>query len=164
MSLREVSLDPFLLAGIYHQPLIEKDFVPVDSTDEKDIPVPSLGNNKRQWVLLIHNPEDAYLNEAVFDMLLKLLNACKLTLDDIALINTAHLQGVGLDLIRRKFSPDKMILFGDVLPELKKGYHKNEAWEEEGIDFLHTDALQDMYNHPQLKMPFWNALKDFLTI
>lgn len=162
MSLKEVSLDPFLIAGIYRQPLIQRHETPADNASEMDIVIPSLGNNKQQWLLLIHNPEGAYLKEEIFSMLLKLLNACKFTLDDIALVNMAHLKEIDFSILKQKFSPVKVILFGNILNEIVKGHHKNKAWEEDGIYFLHTDTLKDMHKDQQLKVPFWNALKDFL--
>lgn len=161
MSLREVRLDSLLIAGIYRQPLIEKrNNAPLD----EDINIPALGNNKQRWLLLIHNPEGAYLNEEVFNMLLKLLNACKFTLDDIALVNMVHLKEVDIQTLFQKFSPVKIILFGKAMNELTKGRDKNKTWKENGIYFLHADALKDMHKNPQLKIPFWNALKDFLIV
>lgn len=164
MSLKEVSLDPFLIAGIYRQPLIKAKPVPAEISSREEKPVPSLGNNRQRWLLVIHNPEEAYLNEEIFNMLLKLLNACKLTLDDIALINTAHLPETGFSLFRQQFSPRKMVLFGQALAEITGDHPKNKAWEENGIHFLRADSLNDMYRDQSLKMPFWNALKDFLSV
>lgn len=163
MSLKEVILDPLLIAGIYNQPLIQKNTVSAGTFPEKGIDIPSLGNCGRRWLLLINNPEAAYLNEDVFNMLLKLLNACKFTLDDIALVNMAHLKEVNFQMLLEKFSPAKVILFGKVLSDLIKGRDKNKAWEEENIYFLYSDSLTDMYKNQQMKVPFWNALKDFLT-
>lgn len=162
MSLKEVSLDPFLIAGIYRQPLIEKGSAPAGTPLEEDINIPALGNNKQRWLLLIHNPEAAYLKEDVFSMLLKLLNACKFTLDDIALVNMVHLKEVDIQTLFQKFSPVKVILFGKALNELTKGHDKNKAWEENGIYFLYADALTDMHKDPPLKVPFWDALKNLL--
>lgn len=164
MSLKEVSLDPFLMAGIYRQPLITAEPVSAEISPGEERLVPSLGNNRQRWLLVIHNPEEAYLNEEIFNMLLKLLNACKLTLDDIALINTAHLPETGFPIFRRQFSPRKIILFGQALAEMTDDHPKNKAWEENSIHFLHTDSLKDMYRDQSLKMPFWNALKDFLSV
>lgn len=164
MSLKEVSLDPFLMAGIYRQPLIKAEPVSAEISPVAGRPVPSLGNNRQRWLLVIHNPEEAYLNEEIFNMLLKLLNACKLTLDDIALINTAHLPETGFPIFRRQFSPRKIILFGQALAEMTDDHPKNKAWEENGIHLLRTDSLKDMYRDQSLKMPFWNALKDFLSV
>lgn len=164
MSLKEVKLDPFLIAGIYRQPLIEKGDASADTPLDEGINIPALGNNKQRWLLLIHNPEDAYLKEDVFSMLLKLLNACKFTLDDIALVNMVHLKELNIQTLFQKFSPVKVILFGKALNELTTGHDKNKAWEENGIYFLYADALEDMHKDSRLKMPFWNALKDLLTV
>lgn len=154
-------LDPFLISGLYRGTLVEESKKNQPAT--RLIPdIPSIGNNKQHWLLLIRNEKEAYLNPEIFDMLNKLLLACKMTLDDVALVNMAHLNEADFDSLSHQFSPHKIILFGQVFPELVRGHHKNKIWETDGCYYLHTDDLEDMFRESKLKVPFWNELKELL--
>lgn len=179
MSLKALKIDPLLLAGIYRQPLVP--LVPVvpplpaennntgNNAANKEAlagggaTVPFLGNNNRHILLLIRNQDAAYLSEPVFELLGNLLNACKLTMKDVALVNTAHGAPDAASLLEQ-FSPEKVILFGDPLPELSSGQPRNKPWEQGGRSLLLTDPLERMQQEVQLKVPFWKALQTFFHL
>jgi hypothetical protein len=162
MTLKAIELDPFLLATLYDQPLIAR------KGNEDGRPVselaPFLGNNTQHILLLIHNPQEAYLAEPLFRLLSNLLNACKLTLDDVALVNMAHLAQPDVNALVSQFGAHKVILFGDHFLRFFTGRKKNNVWEESGCQFLVTDTLDDMDADKQLKIPFWNVLRVFFHL
>src|SRR5690348_12978694 len=106
MSLKALEIDPLLLAGMYRQPLVpvipplpdheaENNNDGTNAANKEAVAggratVPFLGNNNSHILLLIRNRDAAYLSEPVFELLGNLLNACKLTMKDVALVNTAH--------------------------------------------------------------------------
>jgi len=163
MSLKAADIDPFLLATLYHQPVIQKKSEAPEPEDQRR-PLPSLGNNRQNILLLIRNEEDAYLSEPVFALLSNLLKACRLSLDDVALVNTAHLPEINYYRLSQHFTPHKVILFGNALPELSGQNPPNASWEEAGCQLLYTDSLDAMYHDKQLKVPFWNALRLFFNL
>lgn len=161
MELKDVTLDPFLISGLFKNSLVEKS-IPTSKSSENLQVIPSLGNNKKNWLLLISNNQEAFVKEDIFNMLNKLLQACQMTLDDVVLVNVAHFPEYDFNSLSRQFAPQKIILFGHVLPELIQGHHKNKIWGKDGCYFLHTDELKDMLQDPTLKVPFWNELKELL--
>jgi hypothetical protein len=164
MSLKAVNIDPFLLAGIYPQPLIAgTGNTPGDPKTDSQ-PTLCLGNNRQKILLLIHNETTAYLPEPEFNLLSNLLSACRLSLDDVALVNMARLPATDIYPLMQQFTPHKTILFGKALAPLSAKSQKNSPWEEGTCQFLHTDSLEDMNNNKQLKVPFWNALKVFFNL
>lgn len=162
MSLKAIELDPLLLATLYDQPLI----APKSNDDGQQVSelAAFLGNNKQHILLLIHNAKEAYLTERLFLLLSNLLNACKLTLDDVALVNTAHLTQPDVNGLVSQFEAHKVILFGDHFIHLFPNQKKNWLWDETGCQFLVTDTLDDMDADKQLKVPFWNALREFFHL
>lgn len=163
MSLKAVEIDPFLLAGIYRLPLVPP-AREEQKADEETQTVPFLGGNRQQILLVIDQPGQAFLTDEIFDMLTRLLEACGLTMEDVALVNAARLQEREAGRLPQQFKPHKVILFGASLPGLggKKG--RNQIWEEGGMEMLATDSLEAMYRDKDLKVPFWVALKRFFHL
>ncbi len=58
-------------------------------------PLKYLGDHLKKVIVIVNDPTAVYLNEADLGLLSSILNACKLTLADIALINIAT-QSIGL--------------------------------------------------------------------
>ena len=53
-------------------------------------PVKFLGEHQKKILVLVQDMDAVHLNERAFDLLTSILNACKLTIADIALINLAN--------------------------------------------------------------------------
>lgn len=163
MSLKALEMDSFLLAGLYSQPLV----LPPDSRQEGKTDtqaVPFLGKNARRILLVVQNPEQAFVGEQVFSMLSRLLNACGLTMEDVALVNVARWEGLQAGALFKSFNPHKVIVFGTLLPGLSGARPKNQPWSEGGAELLYTDTLEAMDADKALKMPFWTALKSFFNL
>lgn len=163
MSLKALEIDPFLLAELYRQPVIPR--IEPRQTDYPEVrPLPFLGKNLRQVLLVVDNPDQAFVSEKIFSMLSKLLNACGLGMEDVALVNVAHLQGRESERLRQQFNPHKVIMFGTLLPGLSENQTRNTPWSEGGMELLYTDTLEAMDQTAELKMPFWIAVKRFFNL
>lgn len=163
MSLKALEIDPFLLAGLYPRTLVQPAVKSRPAAVAAPAVIPSLGNNSRKILLVISNGQAAYLDDSAFELLGNLLGACRLTMDHVALVNTAR-GPVDSASLFTQFSPEKIILFGDPLDELSVGHEKNKPWKEAGRGLLLTDSLEDMQREVQLKVPFWKALQKFFNL
>ena len=53
-------------------------------------PLKHLGDHNKKILVIVNDPNSVYLNEADFILLTSILNACKLTIADIALVNIGN--------------------------------------------------------------------------
>jgi hypothetical protein len=53
-------------------------------------PLKHLGDHHKKVLIIVNDPNSVYLNEADFILLTSILNACKLTIADIALVNIGN--------------------------------------------------------------------------
>jgi hypothetical protein len=53
-------------------------------------PLKHLGDHHKKILVIVNDPHSVYLNEADFILLTSILNACKLTIADIALVNIGN--------------------------------------------------------------------------
>ena len=57
---------------------------------DTDTPLKFLGEHLKKIIVLVNDPTAVYLNETDLGLLSSILNACKLNLADIALVNIAN--------------------------------------------------------------------------
>jgi len=69
-----------------------------------------LGNNGKNIVILVQEPEAAFLNEESLDFLTKILGACKLNMGDVAVINIARYLANFAE-IKQELNPSSCLLF-----------------------------------------------------
>lgn len=164
MSLKAIEIDPLLLAGLYKHPIVA---FRSNETDQNPAvpgnPIPALGNNSQNILLVVHNPSAPYLDEQLFDLLINILKACHYSLDDVALVNTASGEPDWFHL-KVQFSPHRIILFGNPVSGLASGKRPNDIWEADNCYFLLADTLEAIHKNVALKTLFWKALQQFFQI
>jgi hypothetical protein len=159
MSLRAVPLDPYLLARIYDQPL-----VPDTPAQPPPAPasVPFLGENKKNILILIQNPKEAFLSDEMFGFLTRILQSVHLNMGDVALVNTAHCSETGPEALLRQFKPNALLLFGEALPAVTQDL--NQVVSHNGIHRLCTDDLETLAAQTERKRAFWVALQQLFKL
>ncbi|KAA2241548.1 hypothetical protein F0L74_16780 [Chitinophaga agrisoli] len=160
MSFDQLQLDPYFLAKIYTQPVIPGKSTPV-AVAQKPLPkVKYLGENQKNIALFIQNESEAYLNDELFNLLTNILNACKLGMQDVALVNIATMPPSPLTAWQQAVPMKQCVLFGiasaRVGLEPLPNYQLHNA---DGIQVMFSDPLQDIAADKQLKGKLWNGLK-----
>jgi len=136
---------------------------------EPDAPYRFLGKNARRVAVIVYSPYDAFLPDDQLMLLTKMLDACKLNLGDVAIINHAT-QAVEIDQLNAQLRPERTILFG-VQPEnigLPLSFPPFKEQEYAGCTYLLATSLADM-NQPTeegklLKGKLWGCLKKMFNI
>lgn len=160
MSFDQLQLDPYLLAKIYTQPIVPGKSVPV-AAEQKPLPkVKFLGENQKNIALFIQNENGAYLNDDLFNLLTNILNACKLGMQDVALINIAGFPATALPVWQQAVNMQQCIAFG-IAPaglglEPLPVYQVHRAG---GVQVLFSDPLEIIATDKQLKGKLWSSLK-----
>lgn len=162
MALKQVSLDPFLLAQLYKSPVIPFEKTESSATHSS---VKFLGNNSRHITLLVDNKNQPWLPEELFSLLTKILQACGLSMDDVALVNVASLPQKDLSGILEQLATEKLILFGSSFREWTKQHLENNQIKRlEGCPCLFSGSLQELKDNAQLKKAFWQTLQQFFEL
>ena len=76
------------------------------------MPLKHLGDHSKKIVVIVNDPESVYLNEPDFILLTSILNACRLTIADIALVNLGN-QKASLHQILNNL-PSKLVIAFEV--------------------------------------------------
>ncbi|MBO9631651.1 MAG: hypothetical protein J7578_00940, partial [Chitinophagaceae bacterium] len=136
---------------------------------EPGAPYRFLGKNARHIAIVVFSPNEAYLPDDQLQLLTKMLDACKLNLGDVAIINQAT-QVVHFTHLGDQLQSQKVLLFG-VQPEqigLPMNFPGYKEQEYAGCTYLLANPLGDM-NQPNeegkaLKGKLWGCLKKMFNI
>jgi hypothetical protein len=158
-----------------HETAPEKDMILINpvavknSDTEADKPLAYLGNNKKNISIIVNDATAIHLDDALLQILSAILNACKLNLADVAIINK-HNQQVNDAILRKELSPSIVLLFGVEtasiglpfsIPDYKVQLFNN-------CSYVQSLALTKMTgNSTEARMEksrLWLCLKDFFKI
>lgn len=165
MSLEQTQLDPYFLAKIFTQPIIPGKSTPA-ATAEKVVPkVKYLGENQKNIALFIQNENEAYLNEELFNLLTNILNACKLGMQDVSLVNVIHYPSLTFTDWQTAMKIERSVVFG-IAPE-QLGLNDIPPYQlvtVNGTTLLFSDELSLIGSDKVLKARLWAGLKQLLGI
>jgi hypothetical protein len=178
MGINDFSLSDEIIAALYPESLVlEKTAglgkkIPVKADMSGIIPAvpyPFLGQNSRSICFLVHFPNDEFIPGEQLVFLLKILTACKCSLDDIALVNTAKTQ-VKMDELKRQLKPGVIFLWGLIpgLDQLTKEFPDMTLSVKEGITFIPVSHAEQMSRENaeavELKKKLWVSLKKLFSL
>jgi hypothetical protein len=161
MSLNNISLPLHLLADLYRTALVQGKA----SAAPAQTPLPFLGKNEKNILILVNQKNAAYLPEKELQFLTTVLSACALDLSHVALVNWALLKEKSLPVLRAQLSPQKILLL-DVKPE-EAGLPQSQAYAvqaQEGVEFVTAPSLAEIEKTKQAKSNLWMALKQLFCL
>lgn len=165
MSLEQTQLDPYFLAKIFTQPIIPGKSTPAAATEKVAPKVKYLGENQKNIALFIQNGNEAYLNEELFNLLTNILNACKLGMQDVSLINVIHYPSLTFPDWQAAVKIERSVVFG-IAPE-QLGLNDIPPYQlvtVNGTTLLFSDELSLIGSDKMLKARLWAGLKQLLGI
>jgi hypothetical protein len=122
------------------------------------------GNIKNGIIWLICEENYPYLNESDTQLLHKILHACKLSPDQIAMVNCFGSE-LSPDMIAAELNAKTLILSG--LPEstddiLTTPFYEVCEWNN--IKMIRTDSLEEIGKDQSLKTRLWNSLRQLFNL
>jgi len=128
-----------------------------------------LGENNRSICVLANYPEGDFLPEDQLEFLKKMLAACKLSLNDIALLNIAR-QAINIADVRLQLHPEILFLWGiePASAGMKSGMPDYTVTMFDGMSIIPVVSPDLMTGiHPEgiaLKQRLWACLKKLFNL
>lgn len=166
MSLNDIELPAFIIQDLFQKTLVDL------SVNEKKPTIPAnkelnfFGGNKQHIVLLVNNTDTAFVTDQQLTFLSGILNACKLTLEDIGLVNISSYPSISYKTISDAFTPRIIILFGIstdaiqlpfLMPDFQRQSYNNQV-------YLAAPALQTLENDKDMKRKLWTVLQQIFSL
>ena len=177
MSLNELRLSSSLVAMLYPNSLSESDndnAVPASNNPvaQQKTNVAGtetskwLGNNQKNILIIVRYADVMHLPDEELNFLTGMLTACKLSLDDVAIINICNYEMVNYKEMIMQFKSRIVFLFG-VTPgefELPVNFPAFQVQTLSGCTYLYTPALEERNNDSMFKSRLWLSLRSIFSI
>jgi hypothetical protein len=165
MSLDNIQLPIQVITDLFKNSLVDLDGEQIKTTNKSNNTISFLGNNDKQIAILVNEPEAIYLKEDELNLLLNILNACKLTMADIAVINldktTTNYKQLQEDLLAKI-----ILLIGvstqDIALPLDFPMYKIQGYNNQ--QYISSVSLQQLLNDKAEKGKLWLSLKTLFSV
>lgn len=119
-----------------------------------------LGSNKKNFVLLVHYPLHEFIQDDHLTALENILTAKKMSLEDVAIVNSAKQNDPDYGDIQNFFHPKTIVVLGkDAFPQALPPAKLNVIEEVNGLKLLHTFSFDEMMDNNLNKKAFWEQVK-----
>ncbi|MFY7965135.1 MAG: hypothetical protein ACOVO1_09585 [Chitinophagaceae bacterium] len=181
MVFEDIRLPDFVIADLYKNTLIEGEksaksptisnanttakSADTESNDNAEtLQIKFLGENKKKVVIVVCDEDAVYINDDKLQLLTNLLNACKLTIADVAIINVQN-QNVVYKQIKQDFTPSYLLLMGNVIKKISLPFifPEYKVQQYDNCDMLIAPDLQKLLGQTDdvktEKRRLWESLK-----
>jgi len=177
MSLNELRLSSSLVAMLYPNSLLQfdnEDAVPAsnNAVAQQETNVASketskwLGNNQKNILIVVRYADVVHLPDDELNFLTGMLTACKLSLDDVAIINTCNYEKVNYKEMTTLYNSRIVFLFGFTPGdfELPVNFPAFQVQTVSGCTYLYTPALEERNKDSMFKSRLWLSLRSIFGI
>jgi len=111
MSLDKIQLPPIVLQELFNKSLVSSEIIQ-SAEVLSQASIIFLGNNKQRIVIIVDCSDAKFLTDEELNFLLGILSACKLTMEDVAIINIRKSKPLSYKTITKELQAEKIFLFG----------------------------------------------------
>jgi len=181
MDLNNIELPATVVVELYRDFLvgttgIEGNTPPTETVEPKQAPKPvdpvvshnwkSLGNNQKNILIVVNNNDVVHLPDSDLSFLTGILNACGLSMADVAIININNYRKTGYKELMTHFKSRNAFLFG-IGPAtfgLPMDFPHFQVQSFQNCSYLYSPALKELENDKLLKSKLWVCLKRIFNI
>ena len=119
-----------------------------------------LGNNNKNFLILVNYTTDEFIAPAHLTALENILKRKDIAIDDVAILNTRKYPQVAFADLNSYFNPKKLLIMGD--SALPRGLSKpalNQLYKLNTTDALYSFSFGQMMESNDNKKAFWEQMK-----
>ena len=173
MDVNHIQLTPSLITGFYKNHLVESaDVKPIAPAAPENIhtkkEIQYLGKNQKGICILVEYPKDVYLPDDQLHFLTSILQACRLNLGDVAIINH-YREKISFTELSKQLTCNYLLVFGVGLSPL--GLSEMPLFSIQHINdcsIVHAPAAEQLNNNnpesKMLKSRLWTSLKQMFNV
>jgi hypothetical protein len=161
MKLNDIQLSDLIIGEWYGENLL--------SQAPAQPPLKYLGNNRRNIATLVRTPSSPFLPDDQLAFVTKILEACRMTLADVAIVNNA-VTPAGIPEVRGQLNPKTTLLFGlePAALRLPINFPPFKPLDYDGCTYLSAPGLDQLVPNTEesklLKSKLWVCLKTIFAV
>lgn len=176
MSIDDIQLPGYLCQIMYTNSLVntpQTDSIKPATILEESIKkaphklkINSLGENKKNILFLVNNSQNKFLADNEMKLLTDLLTACKISMEDIALVNYNQNPEINYQELFDQFQSKKILIFGITASNLELPFNipffQIQKFQEQL--YMICPSLSDFINNVELKKELWISLQKIFLL
>ena len=174
MSIDNIQLNSYLCEKMFSKTLLDLTKTAGTGNNQQDvkknlskkIKINSLGDNERNILFLVNNNENKFLADDEMKLLTDLLQACKISMGDIALVNFYENREMNYQELLEQFQSKKILMFGVSAADLDLPFaipfFQIQKFQEQ--IYMICPSLSDFINNVELKKDLWKSLKKIFSL
>lgn len=166
MSLDNIQLPVIVLQHLFKDSLVDLNTHQADTTAGVTTGLAFLGNNQKRVAIIVADEKAIYLPDEDLNFLMGILTACKLTMADVALVNTKKNGAFTYAELEQQLKAEIILLLG-VIPaqlELPLQFPPYQVQKFNNQVYLAAPALHLLTKDKAEKAQLWNCLKQVFSI
>ena len=161
MSLNDIQLTPQLVADLHGNVLVE-----LAAKAPERAGLKTVGGNAKQILIVVQHESETVLPDAELTFLSSILTACKLTLNDVVVLNWNGMNKEQYKEVLHQFESRFVLLFG-VAPlqfGLPMDFPPFQIQPFGSHQYLYAPPLSKIQEHKGIKAELWQALKKLFML
>jgi hypothetical protein len=166
MSLDNIHLPPIVIQQLFKDSLIGLDANQSPASKPVTCSLNILGKNKKKVIVVVSSEETVYLPDEELNFLLGILSACKLTMEDVGILNLKKNKAADYNNIAKELGAAVVFLFG-IVPadiELPLGFPHYQVQLYNSQTYLSAPPLSQLKDDKVEKGKLWNSLKVIFSV
>ena len=166
MGLDNIQLSSKTIVELYKDTLVELEKHQTEPTAEKSAPLPVMGKNRRKISWIVNYAGKETLPAAPLRFLQDVMQACRLSMDDISILNLSQLPATSYTNWNAHLQSDTVILLGPAPSEVGVPliFPHFQIQSHNKIKFLAAPSLEELENDKLLKSKLWVCLKTVFNL
>jgi hypothetical protein len=173
MNINRIKLPQRVLADLFKHSLIRAERS--HETDELILPAGEsagykfLGSHHKKISFILSAPNDVFIPEGQLTFLTKMLEACKMNLADVAVLNHAA-KPIDVAELKKQLDPRVFILFGLEPKQIKLPFNSPtfKMQEYDGCTYLYAPPIEELTRDTEqgklLKSKLWVCLRKLFEV
>ncbi|MBS1510408.1 MAG: hypothetical protein JST86_06200 [Bacteroidetes bacterium] len=167
MSINNITLPGIAVQELYSHVLVTAPGVkPDEIAGSSQQSLSFLGSNQKHVAIIVNDDQSLYLPDDDLQFLIGVLNACKLSMADVALVNIAAAGQLSYIDITEQLQAKTILLF-DVAPsnlQMPLQFPDYQVQQFNGQVYLTAPALKNIAADKTEKTKLWTSLKKVFAI
>lgn len=119
-----------------------------------------MGKHKKHFLVIVHYPDLEFIDEKHLTALENIFKRFELSIDDVAILNSARHNDVTFEQLDDFFKPQKLLLLGkNSLPGVTETLMLNKPKKINDCDTLFSFSFDEMMDNNEYKKAFWEQMK-----
>jgi hypothetical protein len=168
MSLNDIEFPGFIIADLFKNHLVAGK-IPSEGIPVEKPGIKFLGSNKKHITILVQYPDAVFLPEKNLQFITKMLDACRLNIGDVAIINHAKTP-VNISELKNQLSPQSLVMFGiePMTIKLPLSFPQLKTQAYDSCTFLYSPSMEELDQatgeSKLLKSRLWICLRKLFEI